>query len=146
MTSLGAQFLPTRMSSPYQFHSPHPTTSFHLFFSAFTLHYYFLHNLRRLFIFFLYTFVSGHRPLSGTLPHSFFPDLCHRFFFFPSLSEFSVHCPPDSHPSTLVQFKKPFNSCHSTGLAISPAAKAQTASLSASNFERQVGSPQVKMD
>lgn len=36
------------------------------------------------------------------------------------------HCPPDSHPSTWAQFKKPFNSCHSTGLAISPAARAQT--------------------
>lgn len=45
------------------------------------------------------------------------------------LSKFSIHCPPDSHPSTWVQFKKPFNSCHSKGLAISPAAKAQTGTL-----------------
>lgn len=45
----------------------------------------------------------------------------------PPFSKSSVHCPPDSPPSTWVQLKKSsFNSCHSTGLAISPAAKAQT--------------------
>lgn len=37
-----------------------------------------------------------------------------------------VRRPPDSHPSTRPQFKKPFNSCHSAGPTISPADKAQT--------------------
>lgn len=89
--------------------------------SVYTLHFFFLRFKTFLF---LYTLVSGSLSfqLNSPLLLPFHP------FFFP-LSKFSVHCPPDSHPSTWVQFKKPFNSCHSTGLAISPAAKAQTGTL-----------------
>lgn len=82
---------------------------------------FFLPRIWDLFSFFCKSQCQGHYPLSSTLPVPSSPWPPPPFPW-----KFSVHCPPDSHPSTRVQFKKPFNSCHSKGPAISPAAKAQT--------------------
>lgn len=75
----------------------------------------------------LYTLASGSLSSQSKPHHHCHPSLSDMSVS--PLSKFSVHWPPDSHPSTWVQFKKPFNSCHSTELAISPAAKAQTGTL-----------------
>lgn len=112
------------MSSPHPLSpSPFPTHPLPVPHRLQFIHFIFFFLRFKTFLF-LYTLVSGSLSfqLNSPLLLPFHP------FFFP-LSKFSVHCPPDSHPSTWVQFKKPFNSCHSTGLAISPAAKAQTGTL-----------------
>lgn len=70
--------------------------------------------------------VSGQLSPIPTSPPS--PRPPHRSIFLPPRPPrtVSVRRPPDSHPSTRLQFKKPFNSCHSAGPTISPADKAQT--------------------
>lgn len=112
-------FIPTLMCPPLT-NSPLP----HFMFTDFSF-YTFFSPPRFETSLFLSTFGVGVTVLSAPPTPPGHPSI--PFFF--RLSKFAVHCPPDSHPSTWVQFKKPFNSCHSTGLAISPAAKAQTGTL-----------------
>ena len=120
MTGLSAPFIPILMPTSLL----HASLPIHRFFVAFSLYPSFFQDSRH--FFFCTPRCQGHCPPCSTAPARP-PRPSILFFFF--LSKFSVHCPPDSHPSTWVQFKKPFNSCHSTGLAISPAAKAQTGTL-----------------
>ena len=145
MTGLGAPFISStvNVASPPPFTSPvrlpHPTPRSSTFSNTLHFWYSFFQDLRHFFS--CTPLVSGslsspaHPPLSTItttilhIPFLVCLSVFLFFFFFHPLSKFSVHCPPDSHPSTWAQFKKPFNSCHSTGLAISPAAKAQTGTL-----------------
>lgn len=101
------------------FQQHHLTPLFHGLW--FILPFFFAQDFRSFFFFLCKSQCQGHYPLSSTLPLPSSPWPPPSFPW-----KFSVHCPPDSHPSTRVQFKKPFNSCHSKGPAISPAAKAQT--------------------
>lgn len=123
MTGLSAPFILTLMSSSLPLHltSAPPHAPLHC-----------LQFMHFSFFFFLdSSFFQPHLDVRVTVrsPPPFHPSPFFFFFFPLPLSKFSIRCPPDSHPSTWVQFKKPFNSCHSTGLAISPAAKAQTGTL-----------------
>lgn len=112
LTGFGAPFLPKL---------PHP----HLHCPLFCLYTQIFFQDERHF-FFLTLWRQGHCPPCST---TLIPSTLSSLRIFLPLTKSFVHCPPDSHPSTWVQFKKPFNSCHSTGLAISPAAKAQTGTL-----------------